>query len=67
MKNFSRTDVDNMLSKNCPCLDAKEIYIYGIGNTAQLYQEGLKRLSWHKQIAGYLVSDAVEYGGGGIW
>ena len=32
------------LGQDVPALEGKNIWIWGVGNTAQIYQEGLKRL-----------------------
>lgn len=40
----SRQDLYDALHENRPDFDGKKIFIWGIGNTALLYQEGLKRL-----------------------
>ena len=40
----SREELYNILMKDRPDLEGKKIFIWGTGNTALLYQEGLKRL-----------------------
>lgn len=50
----SREELYNALHENIPNFDGKKLFIWGIGNTALLYQEGLKRLEKENfLIAGY--------------
>ena len=49
---------------NRPKIDNKKIYIWGTGNTALLYQEGLRRLEQEDSlhIEGYVDNDAHKWG-----
>lgn len=63
---MNRLELKELL-KDAPNLLNKEIWIWGAGNTAQLYQEGLRRLELcgdylTVQIAGYIDE---RYSGGG--
>lgn len=61
---------DNLLRKelkefldDLPILIGKKIYIWGTGNTAHLYQEGLKRLeSEGLIIEAYVDNDSTKWG-----
>lgn len=52
------------LSHNIPVVDGKNVWIWGAGHTAQLYQEGLKRIDKFK-ICGYCDNDEKKWGG--VW
>ena len=41
---MTREQLEAFLEKDIPCLNSKKIVIWGTGNTAQLYYEGLTRL-----------------------
>ena len=60
---MDRTVLDRVLSENVPDISGKNIWIWGAGDTAQLYQEGLKRLS-HENffIQGYVDNDRSKIG-----
>lgn len=42
---MQRTEILEMLTSEVPDFSGKNLYIWGTGNTAALYQEGLKRIS----------------------
>ena len=48
----------NIFLNSLPNVQGKKIYVFGTGNTAQLYQEGFKRLA-NFNIEGYLNNNAV--------
>lgn len=62
MKNLSRNDVVSLLCQDAPDLSGKDVYVYGIGNTASLFQEGLKREFFYEQIKGYCTSYPKDWG-----
>lgn len=62
MKKFTRTDVEKMLNTNIPNLAGKILYIYGGGDTTNLYQNGLKREFFWNQIMGYCNSNPENWG-----
>lgn len=41
---MDRLELEKLLCENIPQLSGKQVWIWGAGNTAQLYYEGLKRL-----------------------
>lgn len=41
-----REKLENILTLEIDDLDQKEIWIYGIGNSMDLYQNGLKRIQF---------------------
>ncbi len=58
-----REDVERILKKDIPDLAGKEIWIWGAGNTAQLYYEGLKRIENEDfTIAGYIDNNPLKIG-----
>lgn len=59
---MKRLELEKILCTDIPELQGKEIWIWGAGNTAQLYQEGLKRLSEEGFfITGYCDNDPLKY------
>lgn len=58
MSFYSREDLEYELFSNIPEIQGKEIVIYGMGNTACLYQEGFKRLAKEEfYVTAYCDSD----------
>ncbi len=58
MNSLGRELLKQELFSNVPEIQGKKIIIYGMGNTASLYQEGLSRLASEGfQVAGYCDSD----------
>lgn len=58
-----RKELENILNDNVPNIDDKEIWMWGTGNTASLYQEGFARLieeGFH--IEGYVDSNPKKQG-----
>lgn len=50
-----RQKLEELLNRALPVLTDKPIWIWGAGNTAQLYQEGFKRLEEEGfKIEGYI-------------
>ena len=47
MSFYSREDLEYELFSNIPEIQGKEIVIYGMGNTACLYQEGFEHMDYH--------------------
>lgn len=43
-RNISRGVLEKALYDTIPDISGKQIWIWGAGNTSQLYQEGLRRL-----------------------
>lgn len=62
MKNLARNELRQILENNIPNLKNKDLYIYGGGNTAQLFQEGLGREFFFDQIKGYCNSNSEKWG-----
>ena len=62
---MSRQTLVETLEKDVPNLDGKELYIWGTGNTALLYQEGIKRLEKEGffEISGYCDNNPDKWGG----
>lgn len=60
---IDRTVLNKALNENVPDISGKNIWIWGAGNTAQLYQEGFKRLSRDNfEIQGYIDNDLTKIG-----
>lgn len=53
MGNGNREELESIL-QGLPDLTGKELYIFGAGNTASLYQEGLRRLKNEFAVTGYV-------------
>jgi len=64
---MTRIELENLLTENIPDLGDKELWIWGIGNTACLYQEGLHRIDLGSKIVGYVDSDEAKWKGGGYF
>lgn len=58
---MDRQALMSRLEKNVPDIIGKEVWIWGIGNTARLYQEGLKRIDLF-EISGYCDNDSEYWG-----
>lgn len=50
---MNRNDLERLLTQDVPCFENKKIWIWGAGDTAGNYQEGLKRIGWTEHIVGY--------------
>lgn len=60
---MSREDVVKILSEHLPRINEKELWIFGAGNTAALYNNGLIRLEKENfHIAGYIDNDREKWG-----
>lgn len=58
---MDRQELSAILKENIPDIVGKEIWIWGTGHTAQLYQEGLKRIDKF-QISGYCDNNPERWG-----
>ena len=60
---MSRQELEKVLT-NFPDIHNKDIYIWGTGNTALLYQEGLKRLESENTLSvkGYIDNNSEKMG-----
>lgn len=61
---MSRKTLTDILETEVPVIKGKNIYIWGTGNTALLYQEGIKRLEKEGffQISGYCDNNSEKWG-----
>ena len=62
---MSRNTLLKNLNKNIPDIKGKELYIWGTGSTAFLYNEGIERLEEENffHISGYCDNDSEKWGG----
>ena len=58
---MDRQALMSRLEENVPDILGKEVWIWGIGNTARLYQEGLKRIDLF-EICGYCDNNSEYWG-----
>lgn len=60
---LNRDKLEKFLCENVPNISGKQIWVWGAGNTSQLYQEGLKRLRQEEfVIEGYIDSAPSKIG-----
>ncbi len=60
---FSRDTLESVLNENVPEVSGKDIWIWGAGDTAQLYQESFRRLEKEVFfIKGYVDNNASKVG-----
>lgn len=62
---WNREQLEEELRRNVPDLSNKDVWLWGAGDTAQLYQEGLNRLEEEKEgivFSGYVDSDPLKAG-----
>lgn len=61
---MSRNTLADMLGRNIPMIENKNLYIWGTGNTALLYQEGINRLEKEGffEILGYCDNYSDKWG-----
>lgn len=59
---MSKADLELLLTKDVSYLDNKQLWIWGTGNTAQMYQEGLLRWSYYRNVAGYTDGNPEKWG-----
>lgn len=61
---MSRQTLVETLRKDIPNIEGKKLYIWGTGNTALLYQEGIKRLEKERffEISGYCDNNSDKWG-----
>ncbi len=64
---MKRAELERVLTENIPDLEGKCLWIWGTGNTACLYQEGLSRIEFGSRIEGYVDSDMEKWKGGGYF
>lgn len=58
-----RITLERALNENVPDISGKNIWIWGAGNTARLYQEGLRRLGREELfVQGYIDNDPDKIG-----
>ena len=57
---MSRESLKQLLSRKIN--NNREIYIWGTGNTASLYLEGIHRINFNKEIVGYADNDDSKWG-----
>lgn len=63
MNNITREKFESLLNENVPEMDEKTIVIWGTGNTAALYYEGLARLREESfEISAYCDSNPQKWG-----
>lgn len=62
---MSRKSLEEVLMKDVPAIEGKKVYIWGTGNTALLYEEGIKRLEKEGflHIEGYCDNNSNKWGG----
>lgn len=59
----NRAELEQLLSSHVPDIRDKDIYIWGTGNTAELYREGLERLAEEGlEIRGYCDNNPDKWG-----
>lgn len=62
----TREELVKLLDNQPPIIQDKDFYIWGTGNTAQLYREGLQRLEEEGfTVKGYCDNNPAKYSGGG--
>lgn len=59
--NIDRGELLSKLEQDVPDLEGKDIWIWGVGHTLQLYLEGLKRID-RLHICGYCDNDEKKWG-----
>jgi FkbM family methyltransferase len=60
---MERKELEKALNENIPDISGKNIWIWGAGDTAQLYQEGFRRLEGENFfINGYIDNDPAKIG-----
>lgn len=63
MIHISESMLENILSKDIPIFRGEQIWIWGAGDTSQLYQEGFKRLTDEGfRIEGYIDNNSSKVG-----
>lgn len=58
---MNRQELILALETNVPNIEGKEIWIWGVGHTAELYQEGLKRIDKF-EVCGYCDNNPERWG-----
>lgn len=59
---MDRQELSEKLNRDVPTIAGREVWIWGAGHTAQIYQEGLKRIDKFT-IRGYCDNDFGKWGG----
>ena len=63
MREISREILEKFLGENIPQIEGKDIWVWGTGNTASLYQEGFERLEKEGVfIQGYCDNNSAKWG-----
>lgn len=63
MKDIGRNTLEELLNSNVPDMEGKDIWIWGTGDTAQLYQEAFARLEKERFfIQGYCDNNSEKWG-----
>lgn len=59
---MTREGLERLLAEDIPDIEGKELWIWGTGGTAGLYQEGLSRIELGSKIAGYCDNNKEKWG-----
>lgn len=59
---MTREELGQLLTTDIPAIEDKELWIWGTGGTAGLYQEGLSRIALGSKIAGYCDNNKEKWG-----
>lgn len=59
---MKREELQQMLVEDIPDIEGKELWIWGTGGTAGLYQEGLDRIELGSKIIGYCDNNKEKWG-----
>ena len=62
MATYIRENLIKKLTESIPDIRGKQLWIWGTGDTAQLYQEGLERLREEFEIQGYIDNEPSKIG-----
>ena len=60
---MDRLQLEQLLTKNIPDLEGRNLWVWGTGDTSCLYQEGLNRTSLSNRIKGYCDNNETKWGG----
>ena len=59
---MGRTELAKLLEKNTKAEDERELWIWGTGNTAEMFAEGFRRWKRNGQILGYVDNNPEKWG-----
>ena len=60
----NRKELKRLLYTDIPDISGENLYVWGTGNTAALYREGLQRLEKEGfAVSGYCDNDPAKWGG----